>query len=422
MIKYILSLCFFSFLTSQNYPDYELNILSSPFPNNLFLYTMSEENRFMSIFDSQLNLKWHVHSNNMGLDFKVNQDYLSYFHRTDMTWILINQSMHEVDTLIFEGPYNADYHDIQILSNGNYILQAYDSRFIDMSLLVSNGQPVAWITGILVLQEFNPDDELIFEWDAWEHLDITDYDNLDLTMSTINWMHANSIEIANDQNFLISNRVSSEVIKINRESGEVLWHLGGPLNEFTVINDSKNGFSMQHDVRILENGNVTLFDNGVNHNPPISRAVEFELDESMKTVNLIWEYTHPDSVLGLAMGSVQRLPNGNTLINWGTMSNRGALITEVTYDHNTTFEIQFPDEHKVYKVRKSNWMFSVNLENGDTDLNGVVDVFDINSIIDHTYNEDIKEGLYHKYRFDTDKNGEINFDDAHYIVDLLVNN
>ena len=422
MIKYLLSLCFFSFLLSQNYPDYEINILNSPYPNNLFLYTMSEENRFMSIFDSVLTLKWHVHSNNMGLDFKVNQDYLSYFHRTEKTWILLNQSMNEIDTLICEGPYNADYHDIQILTNGNYILQAYDSRFIDMSLIVSGGQPVAWITGILILQEFNSDNELIFEWDAWEHLNITDYNNLDLTMSTIDWMHVNSIEIDNDQNILISNRVSSEVIKISRVSGEVIWHLGGPLNEFSILNDPKNGFNMQHDVRILENGNITLFDNGVNHNPPISRALEFELDESIKTANLIWEYIHPDSILGLAMGSVQRLSNGNTLINWGTIIERGALITEVTLNHNIVFEIQYSNEHKVYKARKSEWMFTVNLDNGDTDLNNVVDIFDINKIIDHTYNENITQSLYHKYRFDTDKNGEINFDDVNYIVDLLVNN
>jgi len=422
MIKYILSLCFFSFLISQNYPDYEITILGSPYPNNLFLYTMSEDKRFMSILDSELNLKWHVHSNDMGLDFKVNQNYLSYFHRIDMSWIIINQSMNEVDTLSCAGSYNADYHDFQILANGNYILQAYDSRFIDMSLIVNGGQSVAWITGIMIIQEFNSDNELVFEWDAWDHLDILDYDNLDLTMSTIEWMHVNSIEIDNDQNILISNRVSSEVIKINRENGEVLWHLGGPLNTFTILNDSKDGFNMQHDVRRLENGNITLFDNGVNHNPPISRALEYELNETTKTANLIWEYIHPDSLLGLAMGSVQRLPNGNTLINWGTISDRGALITEVTYAHDTVFEIQYPNEHKVYKARKSDWMFSVNLENGDTDLNNVVDIFDINKIIDHTYQEEITQSLYHKYRFDSDKNGEINLEDVNYIVDLLINN
>ena len=62
------------FLLSQDYPDFEIISLSDPYPSSLFLYTMSEEERFMAIIDSNLNFQWNVNSSYMGLDFKVNQE------------------------------------------------------------------------------------------------------------------------------------------------------------------------------------------------------------------------------------------------------------------------------------------------------------------------------------------------------------
>lgn len=420
IMRCILSIIFFELLFSQNYPNYEIIEINNPYPDPLFLYIMSEENKFMTIFDSDINVKWHVHSNNMGLDFKVNQNYLSYFHRTDGSWILLDTLMIEKDTLWCESPYMADYHDIQILENGNYIIQAYDSRFIDMSNLVEGGQNVAWIKGILILQEFNSDHELIFHWDAWEHLDIVDYTNLILTADNISWMHSNSIEVDNDGHLLISNRASSEIFKINKQTNEVIWHLGGPLNEFDIINDSNQGFSMQHDVRRLENGNIMLFDNGVLHTPPISRVLEYEIDENQKNANLVWEYIHPDSLLGLAMGSAQRLPNGNTLINWGTISHQGAIITEVTYEGIIALEIRYPIQYKAYKARKNNWSFSVNTLDGDTNFDGAIDIMDLNYIIDFNIQENANLNIYHLFRYDLDKNGIINSSDIEVVIDLLL--
>ena len=136
---------------------------------------MSEQNRFMAIIDSGLDVQWHVRSNHMGLDFKVNKNYLSYYDKLEGSWILANQMMKEVDTLRCEGSHVADYHDIQILDDGSYLLQAYDSSFVDMSTIVDGGQSVAWITGILVVQMFDVNHELISEWNAWDHLDISKY-------------------------------------------------------------------------------------------------------------------------------------------------------------------------------------------------------------------------------------------------------
>ena len=231
-----------------------------------------------------------------------------------------------------------DYHDIRVIENGGYILQAYDSLYVDMSEIVDDGHPNALVNGILIIQEFDQNNNLIFEWDAYNHLDIAQYTNLNLASPDFTWMHGNSVKIDNDNNLILSNRRSSEILKINRITGEVIWILGGPLNEFEIIDDPLNGFRKQHDATILENGNLLLFDNGNQHSPPTTRIVEYQINEENKTATLIWEFINPNELVALNMGSVQRLPNQNTLISWGNTPGHGARIMEVNLDYIIVLE------------------------------------------------------------------------------------
>lgn len=71
-----------------------------------------------------------------------------------------------------------------------------------------------------------------------------------------------------------------------------------------------------HDARVLENGNVLLFDNGGRRG--WSRVIEMD----PRTGQIVWEYKAdpPEDFLTESRGGAQRLPNGNTLI---TESNDG---------------------------------------------------------------------------------------------------
>ena len=255
----------------MNYLDFEIIVNNDPYPANMFIHTMGSQPRYMAIIDSLINPSWFINSGPLGLDFKVNQNKLSYFNNYNKSWIILNEYMNETDTLECVNGYLADFHDIQLLANGGYLLQTYDSIYVDMSQIDPGGNTNALII-ILIIQEFDSNKNLIFEWNAWEHMNIADYHNLNLTSNRIVWMHGNSIHIDLDSNILVSNRRSSEVIKIDRNNGAVIWYFGGPNNEFSITNDPYNGFSRQHDVRRIENGNILLFDNGNGHDPSISRA------------------------------------------------------------------------------------------------------------------------------------------------------
>ena len=407
------------FPRDMNYLDFEILVDNNPYPANMFIHTMGSQPRYMAIIDSLINPSWFINSGPLGLDFKVNQNKLSYFNNYNKSWIILNEYMNETDTLECVNGYDADYHDIQLLENGGYLLQAYDSISVNMSEIISGGNNNAMII-LLIIQEFDSNKNLIFEWNAWEHLNIADYDNLDLTANRIVWMHGNSIHIDLDSNILVSNRRSSEVIKIDRNNGDVIWFFGGPNNEFNITNDPYNGFSRQHDVRRIENGNILLFDNGNDHDPSISRAVEYELDESEKTADLVWDFSHPQGYVGLAMGSVQRLPNNNTLINWGRLVDQGAVITEVDYDKNIVFEIQYPNPFYCYRVTKHNWQFDTNLIPGDTNLDNQVNILDINFIADYTAQDSSDMEVYHLYRYDINRDRSIDNDDINLLAEMII--
>ena len=407
------------FPRDMNYLDFEIIVNNDPYPANMFIHTMGSQPRYMAIIDSLINPSWFINSGPLGLDFKVNQNKLSYFNNYNKSWIILNEYMVETDTLECVNGYLADFHDIQLLANGGYLLQTYDSIYVDMSQIDPGGNTNALII-ILIIQEFDSNKNLIFEWNAWEHLNIADYHNLNLTSNRIVWMHGNSIHIDLDSNILVSNRRSSEVIKIDRNTGEVIWYFGGPNNEFSITNDAYNGFSRQHDVRRIENGNILLFDNGNDHDPPISRAVEYELDESEKTANLVWDFSHPEGYLGLAMGSVQRLPNNNTLINWGRLVDQGAVITEVDYDKNIVLEIQYPYPIHCYRVTKHNWQFDTNLIPGDTNLDNQVNILDINFIADYTAQDTSELDVYHLYRYDINRDRTIDDIDIILLAQMII--
>jgi len=407
------------FPRDMNYLDFEIIVNNDPYPANMFIHTMGSQPRYMAIIDSLINPSWFINSGPLGLDFKVNQNKLSYFNNYNKSWIILNEYMNETDTLECVNGYDADFHDIQFLENGGYLLQTYDSIYVDMSQIDPGGNTNALII-ILIIQEFDSNKNLIFQWNAWEHLNIADYQNLNLTSNRIVWMHGNSIDIDLDSNILISNRRSSEVMKIDRNNGDVIWYFGGPNNEFSITNDPYNGFSRQHDVRRIENGNILLFDNGNDHDPPISRAVEYEIDESEKTADLVWDFSHPEGYVGLAMGSVQRLPNNNTLINWGRLLNQGAVITEVDYDKNIVFEIQYPYPFYCYRVTKHNWQFETNLIPGDTNLDNQVNILDINFIADYTAQDTSELDVYHLYRYDINRDRSIDDIDINLLAEMII--
>ena len=128
----------------------------------------------------------------------------------------------------------------------------------------------------------------------------------------------------------------SQVIKIDSQSGDIIWKLGGVDGDFAFEADPLGGFSLQHAIRELPNGNLLLFDNGNGHHPPQSRAVVYRLDLDRRVATLAWQFNPEPHLFGRAMGFTQRLPNGNTLITYGFLPrvpDQGGASAQLTEGH-----------------------------------------------------------------------------------------
>ena len=243
---------------------------------------------------------------------------------------VLDSSYQLVDTWTIDNGNGSDLHEFLLLDNGHAILMAYVHTPFD---LTPYGGPANGTLIDIVLQEQDADKNVVFEWIASEHMPIDD-SQLDLnTTNPIDYLHTNGIAVDNDGNWLLSNRSFSEITKISRQTGEIIWRMGGKGNQFTFTNDI--GFFNQHNINRLENGNITLFDNGTAHNPPHSRAIEYAIDEVAKTATRVWMYPDDTSEYSSIMSNIQRLTNGNSMIGWGNT----LKLTEVQSDGTVALEM-----------------------------------------------------------------------------------
>jgi len=124
--------------------------------------------------------------------------------------------------------------------------------------------------------EVTPDGEIVWEWHAYEHLDVNRYDE---TGSSGDWTHINTVQALPENrhydvgdkrfrpgNILLTSRNLSLIFIVDKETKEIVWEYEGTY---------AGGLAGPHEAHMIEKGlpgegNVLIFDNGA---PPLrSRA------------------------------------------------------------------------------------------------------------------------------------------------------
>jgi hypothetical protein len=348
----------------QDIPHFTVNTPSAdPTQGDIFIapfyWTEGVTGSYLLILDGQGQL---IYFQSMAaavnaFDFKkLPNGQLVFFDQKNSTFYLMDSHYQVVNTYQAGNGYTADLHDFLILPNNDVILMAYDAETVDMSQVVLGGKTNATITG-LVIQELDPSKNVIFQWRSWDHFAFKD-STVSLTDQNIDLIHGNALAIANDGNLLLSSRNLSEITKINLQTGDIIWRLGGKANMFKFVNDQP--FAFQHDIRQLPNGDITIFDNhGTEQAPTPSRGVEYKVDEVNKTVTKVWEFSPTPPVFTAYMGNTQRLPDGNTFLDWGdVVTHPGYQFTsaiEVNPQNQVIFQLTFDQPYVSYRAYLFPW-------------------------------------------------------------------
>jgi hypothetical protein len=228
-------------------------------------------------------------------------------------------------------------HDAQRLPNGDTAVLALSPRTI-----VVNGTPTTYDGDMVLVLDRNF--QVAWVWDRFQWLDTsrlgTDGEGPG------DWLHANAVDWSPaDGNLIVSLRSQDWVIKIAYDNGagdgHVVWRLGQG-GDFTINStDPYPWFSHQHDARYINDSTIVLFDDGNTRHDTTSskdsRGQELVLDENTMTATLV-----VNADLGnysLALGSAQRLPNGNLDFTSGFLGGGGQSI-EVLPNGTKTYVLQ----------------------------------------------------------------------------------
>ncbi len=286
-------------------------------------------------------------------DFKLHPGGLmSYGSRNK--FFLMDSTFTVIDSIRVKNGLAPDLHDLQILSNGHFLLLGAENETMDLSAYnYFNGNNSPGSTNAIVkcgvIQEQDAAKNVVFEWHCKNYYSFADVDPYFLAGPVnVDWTHLNAVEYDNDGNLLLSVRHFNEITKINRSNGNIMWRLGGNANQFVFQNDAQM-FRGQHDIRRISNGHITMFDNGRGQPFHAATAKEYVLDEVNLTANLSWSYVENNTTFSRALGNQQRLPNGKVLVNYGQLDNRNQVFDVIDLAGNKIFEVVFDDTLRSYR-------------------------------------------------------------------------
>lgn len=246
---------------------------------------------------------------------------------------------------------SSDHHDAQLEPDGSELITSYRPRLRSADLTeLGMGSDEYVLDG--VVQELDRSGRLVWSWDSKDHIALSESSPLADQISSPtpypdgtqrhDLTHLNSIELAPDDDLLMSFRRLNALYLIDRESGDVVWKLGGTHTPESLELFGEDGEPLseqeagevlwqQHDGRIYPadspaaralgwNGQgplVSAFDNATGQDR-LPRAILFGVDPEAGTAQILQTRMDPRSGPSGCCGSARWDPEtGAWAIAWG---------------------------------------------------------------------------------------------------------
>ena len=250
------------------------------------------------------------------------------------------------------GPDTADLHEFQLAPGGIAIVTAYRIVPADLS---SVGGPVNGKAADCVIEEIDvASKRVLFEWHSIDHIPFAaSYaapppKSGKGSQTAYDYVHVNSVDPEPNGDLLVSARNTHAVYEIDGKTGDIVWTLGGKQSTFKM--GPGTTFYWQHDARLEPDGTISIFDDGASpQEEKESRAIRIRLDLKKRTATLVHAFAN--GALAISQGNAQLLPNGDTLVGWGSVPR----ITEFSPTGRVVYDATFTDGDDSYRAYRFTW-------------------------------------------------------------------
>jgi hypothetical protein len=240
------------------------------------------------------------------------------------------------------------HHEPSITPWGTYIsMSAHGREILDYPSSVTDPQAPRKPTMVMgdKIVEFNADGKVVWEWDAFEHLDpyLLHYHTFQPYWAVrgypgyADWTHGNGITFDAERDLVIASfKHLDALVAIDRKTKDIRWIFGDPKGWpekyqsriLKPIGLTRYPWS-QHHPHVTPQGTIVYYDNGMFQARPFdgqeivpfhrsySRAVEIKVDPKAMTVTELWtseKEQKPDSCVHWAMGDAQRMPSTSNMM------------------------------------------------------------------------------------------------------------
>jgi Arylsulfotransferase (ASST) len=201
------------------------------------------------------------------------------------------------------------------------------------------------------IQEIGPEGQVTWRWNSrgkiglgetgrWWRNVLSNAKHSARGVTTFDPVHINSIEPRGSREVVVSMRHTDAIYGIERSTGDIVWKLGGTetADSLRIVGDpAVKLFGGQHDARVEEDGDVSVYDNGKDR-PRRPRVVSYRLDLEKGTATYLGQLNEPRVKTSHCCGSARPLEGGGWLVSWGD----NPLVTAFDGSGRTAFRLELP--------------------------------------------------------------------------------
>lgn len=196
------------------------------------------------------------------------------------------------------------HHEIFYNASHQLATLTLEKKVFDLSRVGGSKTDTITGDGILVLDRQG---NKVWNWSVFDVIDpLTDPLIL---QDKADWLHANSLDIDDDGNYLLSFYLARQIWKVDAKSGKLIWRMGHG-GDFTFPNGGE--FHESHAVHRTANNQLMLFENGTDKMK--SRVLTYKLDETRRKAALDMVVELPLHLYSERMGSAYLTDNASLLI------------------------------------------------------------------------------------------------------------